>query len=402
MCKRANDFGSIAVSIIRLSCDRCVLHAPGLDGTLIDTPYSASNETGRIGSFTEKIPTTDADLQTLRAHLNAKINAHAAKLRANQPVVVFVHGFLFDPYHIVTQDPKDTNNPHGRLYHFNNNLSPQDEIRDHTTSWPLGLGFENGDEGKNGLCIAFGWHSAPGLAKSLIDRFQNFYARAYDYGTETAWVFGVLLNELVAHPLLANHRIDIFCHSLGSHVITRSLATAAKGPLIDPSLAALDRVVFLGGAEYVVEAQIMYSRIIEAGLKANQGPTFYNIGCRENDVLDKLGENFGPRTFGNTNIIGHNGLAAAPKAPRWIDLQIDSGELRDWLKAYDKLDVSGDQPGTIWDHWYYYTYHGNMQWFNRLLRNRTDWTLAALRNHKRGSKKSPIPEGIEEGWFFGD
>jgi hypothetical protein len=390
------------MSIIRLSCKRAQLFAPSLEGNIVDRDYDPSSLAGRIGTFDPDIPTPAADLQNLRTHLAAKVATHAANLAPTQPVVVLVHGFLFDPFSFVTTKPQDSDNPHGRLYHFHETTNLEDEIRHHTTSWPRRLGFAPADNGANGLCIAFGWHSSPGIASSLLSRFQNYYARAYDYGTETAWVLIQVLNELTRTPQLAGRRIDIFCHSLGSHVVTRAIALAAKDTL-HPFVPALDRVILLGGAEYVVEAQLMYRRVLQAGLKPGDGPTFYNVGCRENDVLDKLGEHFGPTGFGNHNVIGHNGLGTPALAERWMDLQIDSGDLRDWLKHYDELDVSGDQPGNVWDHWYYYTHPGNMEFYRRLLRERDDtWTLKTLRAYKRGTKKSPIPEGIRGGWLTGD
>ena len=68
----------------------------------------------------------------------------------------------------------------------------------------------------------------------------------------------------------------------------------------------IGQVVLLGGAEYVVGPQLLMRRLGAAQLPAS--PQFYNVVSRENDVLNKLGENFGPRTFGNSQVIGHNGL----------------------------------------------------------------------------------------------
>ena len=70
---------------------------------------------------------------------------------------------------------------------------------------------------------------------------------------------------------------------------------------------------------------------------------------RENDVLDKLGENFGPRTFGNTQVVGHNGLDVETRSPHWMDLQIDSKTLQEWMTGRG-FEVSGDRPGNVWDH----------------------------------------------------
>ena len=58
--------------------------------------------------------------------------------------------------------------------------------------------------------------------------------------------------------------------------------------------------------------------------------------------------------------------------------------------------MSGDRPDNIWDHWYYYTYRGNMGVYRDIFRNRPDWSLAALR-------ADGIPEGVSRRWYeFGD
>lgn len=387
------------MAIIRLSCDRSELFAPRRDGALVETAYDPVALEGRLGRYLERDVSPDVALanSTLQSYIDAAVRREAPNLGANQPVVVLVHGFLFTPHMRVSADPKESDNAHSRLYHFLD--SGQDsEIRHHTTSWPRWLGFQEGDGGAHGLCVAFCWHAQPGLAQSLMERFQNYYARAYDYGTESAWALANVIECLARR--IPNRPIDIFCHSLGTHLVVRAVALGCKHAGSVTYLPRLGRIIMMGGAEYVVEAQLMYRRIMACPMGRAQGPMIYNIGCRENDVLDKLGENFGPRTFGNTNVIGHNGLDSAPLAERWIDLQIDSGELRSWLAAYDGLDVSGDQPGNVWDHWYYYTHRGNMEWYRRIFREREKWHLPELRR-KVGRRKS-IPEGIERGWLFGD
>jgi hypothetical protein len=391
------------MSIIRHSSDREQLYAPEPDGTMVDRPFDERKLTGRLeavkhSSAKPKLERTPM----LQRVLEAQLATATSQLRPSAPVVVLVHGFLFDPFVAVGDNPSNTDNAHGRLFHF----LPVDDasaIREHTTSWPLGLGIRD-DKGQSGLAIAFGWKSSPGLASSLLTRFGNIYARAYDYAELAAWSLAHVLQRLAAQPALAGHRLDILCHSLGTRVVIRALALCAKEDVRENFIARLGRVVLLGGSEYVVEAQLMYKRLLDASLvgegRAHAGPHFYNIGCRENDVLDKLGENFGPRTFGNHNVIGHNGLGSLQSASHWIDLQIDSHALRTWFAQRDTLDISGDQPGNIWDHWYYYTHSGNMRFLNQLLRERDRFALPALRNPAQ--THGPIPEGIAPTGWFGD
>jgi hypothetical protein len=325
-------------------------------------------------------------------------------------VTVLVHGFLFDPRMALTTNPADTDNPHGRAFHFVDG-DERAEQREHTSGWPLHLGFGDGDGGADGLAVGFGWQSQPGFATSLIRHFQNFYARAYALADPASWVLVNLLCEL--HRALPAQRLDLFCHSLGARVVIRALARLAKyaadtgdsglsaeqrGVLL-ATLRSLDRVLLLGGAEYVVEASLMYRRLealLGAGLDPDQGPYCFNVVSRENDVLDVLGENFGPRTFGNSQVIGHNGLSGHRGAARWMDLQIDSPRLQQWMQDHHGIAISGDRPGNVWDHWFYYTFRGNMALYRQMLRDRDNWTIARLR-------ADAVPEGVPLRWWdFGD
>jgi hypothetical protein len=77
-----------------------------------------------------------------------------------------------------------------------------------------------------------------------------------------------------------------------------------------------------------------------------------------------------------------------------MDLQIDGAKTRQWARANHGLDISGDEPGNIWDHWYYYTHRGNMALYRNILRQRADWSFDKLRAAR-------VPEGVAIG-AFGD
>ena len=382
------------MSIIRLSCIKDTIYAPHPNGDLVPDAYNKRRRRGRMDRLVE--PRIAPASALFRHYLQSEIRRAAAALPAGQSPLVMVNGFLFDPKHAVSPDPGDTDNPHGRIYHFKD-TGERSEQRHHTTGWPLWMGFDEVDQaGGSGLAVAFGWHSQPGFASSLIDHFQNFYARAYENAGLAAWVLVNVLDELAA--ALPDRPIDIMAHSLGSRVVVRAIALAAKH---HPDLTErIGRVVFLGGAEYVVEAQLMTSRLHD--LNRPRRPDFYNIVSRENDVLDKLGENFGPRTFGNSQVIGHNGLDLSERAvktvPNWIDLQIDGERLQDWMLDQRGIQVSGDRPNNIWDHWYYYTFRGNMDLYRGIFRDRPQWEILAMR-----AAENPIPEGVSKHWYnFGD
>lgn len=396
------------MSIIRLSVLKDTPYAPDETGDITLAPYNRRRRIGRLERL--RPPALARARSDFRHYLDREIARAGQALAPSAPVVVMVHGFLFDPKTAVSAEPRETDNPHGRLYHFVEG-GERDEQRYHTSGWPLWLDFDEADEtGASGLAVAFGWQSQPGFATSLIEHFQNFYARAYEYAGETAWVLVNLLHALTENERLAGRPIDIFCHSLGSRVVLRALALAAK-PGVPPDdavlpaqtaralLTRIDRIVILGGAEYVVEAQLARARL--DALALDPAPSVYNVVSRENDVLDLLGENFGPRTFGNSQVIGHNGLditlpeSAGDRPAGWIDLQIDSLGLQNWMAGRD-IAISGDRPGNVWDRWYYYTHRGNMALYRRILRERPAWAIPALRD-------GGIPEGVSRRWsLFGD
>jgi hypothetical protein len=396
------------MSLIRLSVLKETPFAPDPAGTIDLRGYTRRRRTGRLEPLSP--PVLAGPRSHFRHYLDGEVARAASSLAPAAPVVVMVHGFLFDPKAAVSAEPRETDNPHGRLYHYVDGIE-RDEQRHHTSGWPLWLEFDADDEtGASGLAVAFGWQSQPGFATSLIEHFENFYARAYDYAGSTAWVLVNVLHALAANDQLAGRPIDIFCHSLGSRVVMRALALAAKrrerpgDAALDEAasralLARVGRIVILGGAEYVVEAQLTQARL--NALALDGGLAVYNVVSRENDVLDVLGENFGPRTFGNSNVIGHNGLDIALPEERadrprgWIDLQIDSLRLQEWMAARG-IAISGDRPGNVWDHWYYYTYRGNMEVYRRILRDRDAWSIAALRENE-------VPEGVSRRRsIFGD
>lgn len=371
------------MSTIRVSALKRAIHGLGPGGAFVHDTYDKRRKTGRTEELIEpKVPRTnipdlffDKKPENL-AHLITRLAEPAIADLGDQPVVMTVHGFLFDPRDAPSTEPSDSDNPHSRIFHY----LPQagDEVRHHTTGWLHHLGFEEADEtGQSGLAFAYGWHSRPGFAASLVGYFQNFYARAYENAEGAAWNLLTCLHML-DKVLPAGKRIDLFCHSLGARVVIRLIAQLCKHGRLD-LLARLDRAIILGGAEYVVEARLMLSRLNALGM--SNAIQFYNIVSRENDVLDKLGENFGPRTFGNSNVIGHNGLDVEDPdsiGPSWIDIQIDNIDVHKWM-ARRGFSVTGDNPDSVWDHWYYYTDHGNMELYRAILRKRDEWRIADMK-----------------------
>ena len=100
----------------------------------------------------------------LSHYFEKMLEAAVADLPEDAPVTVMVRGFLFDPKQKISSDPSDTDNPHGRVFHYVDG-DEHEEQRHHTSSWPLHLGFDPDDaSGASGLAVAFGWQSQPGFA----------------------------------------------------------------------------------------------------------------------------------------------------------------------------------------------------------------------------------------------
>lgn len=130
------------MSVVRLS------HLPVAQPDHPAGVYPTADDAGNIA---------DAPLADVTAFLTREVNDRSAFKDDAQPVVVLVHGFWYDPAAKVEKEQR-SGNPHDLNFHFSD--APQTHWR-HTASWPLGLGFERDDGGKNGLAVAFGWDSTP-------------------------------------------------------------------------------------------------------------------------------------------------------------------------------------------------------------------------------------------------
>ncbi|MGG7565755.1 hypothetical protein ACQ5SO_06275 [Rhodovulum sp. DZ06] len=384
------------MSIIRLSVLGDGTYAPDQAGNISPEEFSSrrgkdSRGEGRMDKYLRGARPRPGD--PLWRYLEKSLSVEAAKLPADKPVTVMVHGFQFDPASVVMRPPHHhkADNPHARLYHF----EEHDELREmkaHSTSWPLGLGFAEGDGGAEGLCIGFGWYSNPGFFSSLFDHGMNFYAKAYRNAEDAAWQ---LLCTLEILTTVLDRKVDLFCHSLGSRVVVRALAMAASplsdlGAMVDgrltpgawtETLDRVDRVVILAGAEKVLEAQLMMSLLTTLRAEGTDvTPWFFNIVSRENDVLDKLGENFGPSSPGSKQVIGHNGLEK--RDVNWVDVQLDDVLVGEWFHDAHGLKISGDNQSSVFavmDHWIHYTWRDNMKVYNRILRERDAWSVPGLK-----------------------
>jgi hypothetical protein len=387
------------MSIIRLSAVRERLCAPDQAGNWDDSAL--------LGEFDAASVRPDTPRPELTDHLRAKLAAEASALPDDRPLVVMVHGFQFNPTARITGILRREDNAHGRLFHFTTGQDKVTEHRERTTSWPDMAGIADNDAGAEGVAIAFAWHSAPSetfkpsrpddLIDGLID---NFYETAYDWMLQTSGALAISL-QAIADLTQAGREIDIVCHSLGTALVTQALLLGGKHRF--SFVWRLGRVVLLDGAEYQIEAQTMLDTLAgfadADGMSDDAGPRFYNIGNTRDVVLDKLGENFGPKK--GCNVIGHKGIGAPDFKARWMDIALSSGAFNVWARNslrfgyfpaaaiadFDGISVSG------LNHWVCFTFDGNRRmWRDLLNHRRADWAFDMLREPRQAG--GPLPEGI--------
>lgn len=360
------------MAIMRFSGVGTVLFAPQADGTFVSGPYDKSSGVGKIGSF----DTGDDAAKQLDIHVGATLDRVAGRL--DGPVTVMANGFLFDPRASAGVDPMHSDNPHAIIFHFRRGDETQ-EAYAHATGWPAWLGFQEADDGADGLAVAFGWYSSPDFVKSLLEAQKNFYIAACDLAVSTAGLFAAVIRSLSRQ--IPDRPIDIVCHSLGSRLAIKGLQAAL---MRDPGLSArLGRIIILGGAEYSAAARKLVA-MLDTSVKH---PEIYNFMGTSDAVLKRLGQNFGPGEDGDHKVIGNSGLMIGGPATSWIDLVTGSKVLNAWFeKRNDGVYLVSDLPNQAADHWGYYSVRGNMKFFARLLRERSNWRIADLR-------AAGIPEG---------
>ena len=104
------------MSTLRLSVLKQSVNATTGGGDINLDPYSRRRRLGRMDTLPEGVlakPNSD-----LSHYFDSMLEAAVADLPEDAPVTVMVHGLLFDPKQKVSSDPSDTDNPHGRVFHY--------------------------------------------------------------------------------------------------------------------------------------------------------------------------------------------------------------------------------------------------------------------------------------------
>jgi hypothetical protein len=325
--------------MFRLIYSATAAGAPNQYGDATDT-LRAEN-----GVVLQSFPKARVGAATPSAQLASTIDAWLdGRDRPGDPVILMVHGYLFDP------SAKDAapGSPFDSVY----GLPPE---VDHRMSWlPLARECDNDGKRLADDTIAFAYKSQAGFFEYGNACWSNSYQYAvFDLAPLAARALATILGYLGTKPHL---KIRVLAHSLGTRTFTQAIGLlAGKIP------ANLERAVLLDGAEFCVDAAHNF-----AGCRFD----VFNIASGTDEVLRLGAEKFchPMRMTGSLNscVIGRDGLGGND---RWLDLRLDKLELDRWLRdgsapggqSYDIGSIAEDNshPFANLGHWSCYTNVGN-------------------------------------------
>ncbi|MEM6932736.1 MAG: hypothetical protein AAF526_04035 [Pseudomonadota bacterium] len=351
---------------------------------------------------------------------------HPFHLEEGAPVVVFVHGFCYEPRRPVAARCR-SDNAHRTLYHFAETPAGPgsvEERRRRTTPWFARAMLEDGtgtDEACSGLAVGFSYASyggeaepfLPGLPTRLRDRlglvapweepsepFEDAYT---DAGTAGCGLAAVLtqLRARLDHAGYDDRPIDLVCHSLGARTVLTALSMLAQRSAEDDTIAGIGRVLMLSGVCYWGQAADALANLRFAAPASL--PEFYNFTSRSDDVLRHFGRRRtakGPRrastemlgldrsevrlirsgrTTGRDGRPDHALYSAFGDAyDHWIDIPLDALATRRWGRQMG-FDLDGGQHSALGTHWVSFTHPGNWALYRRILHDRTDWSVARMK-----------------------
>lgn len=266
------------------------------------------------------------------------------------PVIVMVHGYLYDPRANSPDSPFTTvySTPGARPFNL---------------SWlPLVGECDINGTPQDDNAIAFVYQSESRLADYAAAGWNNSYQFAvFDQSPLAGRALAAILAHLGTH---AGITVRVLAHSLGTR--TTSQAVGRLGPAIP---ANIDRMVLLDGAEFSIDAAAHFKNC-----------TFdvFNILSRSDKVLnlggDEMCHPFRPNNTRAACVIGRDGLGANT---RWLDLRIDDPVTRAWFAgrhapggatyAIDPTAEEPSHPNATLGHWACYTNVGNRSLVRDLL-----------------------------------
>ena len=340
-----------------------------------------------------------------------------------QPIIAFVHGFQFE-----AREDKPTRleseNPHMRLFHFDEAASDQDEEHSsHVSPWLARAFFDTGHgtrEQCDGLALCYGYSSfgdtiaegVTGLRALLSGAFdfvnplgrpQNFYALAYSDAKLAGHGLAASLVQLVRRldaQGRTDEKINLVCHSLGTRTVMKAIEVLAwRYPVDDQVLDRIGKVVLLAGACMWEQAATTLRRIDQAD--PHHRPEFFNILSHADGINSVLGARGALRIAREEADLDHDaahalgtfavggevlGIEGRPDAAlyhpdgrdyrAWVDVDLGQEEIVAWGET-EGLDLKGKLP-LAGDHWVHYTHRPNWELYRRILQGKDGYGAEEL------------------------
>lgn len=356
----------------------------------------------------------------------AHMAGRALDMDEDDPVVVFVHGFQYEPRRPVVARSK-SDNPHRAIFHFDETPdgpgSREERLR-HITPWFARGMLEAGrgqPEDCTGLAVGYSYASYGGVPEAFLptlgDRLRarfgiiprlrklpKAYVNTYRDAEMAGFGLAAVLTQLRAkldYEGLEEKKIDVFCHSLGARTVLSALALIAQRWPNDLTLERIDRVIMLNGACYWGQAAYALANISFAGIDPR--PQFYNFTSQSDDVLAYLADHPAPKVAqdeavddlsledNETKRLLRKGktIGMAGKPPHalyeffgpdyadWIDIALDSGKIARWGRQ-NGFSLKGKQKFSLGDHWISWTHPGNWELYRAILHERNGWAVGDI------------------------
>ena len=334
--------------MLQITYDSVAAGAPDQYGSATDTLRAASG--APLQDFPKATPGAPAPSQDLKDAVAAWIGQRGAN---RDPVVVMVHGYLFDPRQgSDTQQASPLESAYG---------VPGPTIA-HNLSW-LPLTGERGDDGamlaEN--AVGFCYRSESAHSEYAFAGWENSYQYAvFDQSPLAARALATVLTALGEHPV----SLRILAHSLGTRTTTQAI-----GLLGDAAPNNLDRIVLLDGAEFCVDAAANY---------ADCAFDVFNFVNGIDKVLalgaDQFSHPVRQTGTAGARVIGRDGVGGNP---RWLDLALDNDDLIAWFQAGNaptggpfRINPQHEEESHVsafLEHWSCYTNDGNRALIRALL-----------------------------------
>lgn len=350
------------------------------------------------------------------------------ELTGKGPVVVFVHGFEYEPRRPVVARCR-SDNPHRAIFHFSetpDGPGSAEERMLHITPWFARGMIRRGQgapEDCRGLAIGYSYASRggsqdaflPGHTSRMLSRWgltlpgrqlPAVWANAYQDAEIAGYGLAAVLTQLRVRldaEGFRDRRIDILCHSLGARVVMTALGLIAQRWPDDRTLSRIDRVLMLGGACYWGQAAYGLANITFA--EADPRPQFYNFTSQSDEVLrhierhatltgarreaeeDLSTEGTALKLLRGGQTIGRSGKPPhalyeffGPDYADWIDIALDEARVRRWGRE-NGFDLRGRQRAAFGDHHIHFTHPGNWSLYRAILHRRDGWTARELAEH---------------------